>query len=629
MKFPNKNNDNSIISSIKGLIKKLGWKLSLLIGSSIGIPVIFIFIAPLILILIIMTLVFSFSLMFSIPTEDVTGKLDTELGKVDTNDHYAIEGYLESNKCELSISENASWLFSDLFGVDFIPSSECGTKALINKIIKTKLNEMKTYGTKTEEDLTPGLLLSTIMYGYTTNVNSSTEEITDPIKMLTDLLKSETITSSELKELIDNMVSKTLYPVYTWNEDIKETKEKIKNKDGTFSEKLVKITHTMSCKQTDVKNMQFDYQKYFTYLRYGKEVVGYINGNNASNIAGSGYEYQVNLNASWGSTDDKCRTGIYEITEGTTQGDVTVEYVYDSASIEKSKNFFSSRGINENSSILKDEEFLKIADPSTTKKDDTTITIDQNKYNYSNGAMYNIFPKFKKNTEYKWDDIYSPKTIESIIHTIDSHENDMNSVLGYNNIYNTNTSPIIPIISLNGSVFPLEKSYILTSCQIPRVHPVTGKGQTAHNGIDIGVPKNTRILSFLPGKVVEVKNDMNTQHGRGHYITIMHEIKEPSGNISYLFTRYQHLGSQNSTDTGQAVKTGQIVAAGDLIGYSGSSGASTGPHLHFEALINNKNSTLSESKYVDSFKLLTDPFNTTGKELKCKYGFIIGEKNYE
>jgi murein DD-endopeptidase MepM/ murein hydrolase activator NlpD len=90
-----------------------------------------------------------------------------------------------------------------------------------------------------------------------------------------------------------------------------------------------------------------------------------------------------------------------------------------------------------------------------------------------------------------------------------------------------------------------------------------------HGGTDLsmGGANGKPIHAAAPGKVVEVKTDSD---GYGNYVTIDH------GNGWY--TRYGHMLEKSP------LKQGDTVKAGDTIGKVGSTGNSTGPHLHFEVL---------------------------------------------
>ena len=88
--------------------------------------------------------------------------------------------------------------------------------------------------------------------------------------------------------------------------------------------------------------------------------------------------------------------------------------------------------------------------------------------------------------------------------------------------------------------------------------------------------------SVFDGKVVNVSNwdETNQKWGSGALcyginVLVQHEVKDKAGNDRTIFTYYHHLEYVR-------VKTGQQVKQGDMIGHIGSTGYSTGPHLHFE-----------------------------------------------
>ena len=116
-------------------------------------------------------------------------------------------------------------------------------------------------------------------------------------------------------------------------------------------------------------------------------------------------------------------------------------------------------------------------------------------------------------------------------------------------------------------VWPSYCTYI-TSRQGPRTHPITGEYRN-HGGTDIGASYGSAIYAADSGTVVRSADGWNG--GWGNYVMIDH------GNG--MQTLYAHMSSR-------AVSVGQTVSRGQTIGYAGSTGMSTGAHLHFEMYIN-------------------------------------------
>ena len=120
----------------------------------------------------------------------------------------------------------------------------------------------------------------------------------------------------------------------------------------------------------------------------------------------------------------------------------------------------------------------------------------------------------------------------------------------------------IVISSETGYLWPLPGYYQLTSQFGYRIHPITGKPHS-HTGIDIPAPGGTSILAAKSGQVVTSAY----HYSYGNYVVIDHG----NGNS----TLYAHKSSR-------AVSEGQMVTQGQVIGYVGTTGSSTGNHLHFE-----------------------------------------------
>ena len=112
-----------------------------------------------------------------------------------------------------------------------------------------------------------------------------------------------------------------------------------------------------------------------------------------------------------------------------------------------------------------------------------------------------------------------------------------------------------------GWVTPVS-GYTLTSPFGNRLHPVLGYYRM-HNGIDMACAQGTPIYATRAGKVTTASYQAG---GAGYYVSINH--------LDGFSSIYMHM-------THYVVSAGQSVSQGQLIGYVGSTGISTGPHLHF------------------------------------------------
>ena len=102
----------------------------------------------------------------------------------------------------------------------------------------------------------------------------------------------------------------------------------------------------------------------------------------------------------------------------------------------------------------------------------------------------------------------------------------------------------------------------------PRIHPITKK-QSTHKGVDLAAPKMTPIYATADGTVTF----SGTQGGYGNFIKINHQ--------NGYKTAYAHMEKL-------VAKKNEKVKKGDLIGYVGSTGQSTGNHLHYEVYFEDK-----------------------------------------
>lgn len=114
------------------------------------------------------------------------------------------------------------------------------------------------------------------------------------------------------------------------------------------------------------------------------------------------------------------------------------------------------------------------------------------------------------------------------------------------------------------SGLPLARA-VLTSNYGMRIHPVLG-GARKHEGIDLAAPRGTPVYAPADGTVERA----SWFSSYGNFIEIDH-----GGSME---TRYGHL-------SGYAVAAGDHVTKGQLIGYVGTTGRSTGPHLHYEVRV--------------------------------------------
>lgn len=123
-----------------------------------------------------------------------------------------------------------------------------------------------------------------------------------------------------------------------------------------------------------------------------------------------------------------------------------------------------------------------------------------------------------------------------------------------------------------------------------RINPITNVS-SYHYAVDLGWNKyqGEPIYASYDGTVVLEEYDNNL----GNYIVLMHDKKD-----NRIITRYLHMKNRSTLKKGTKVKRGQVI------GYMGTTGQSTGTHLHFEYWICPKNYTYN---YADRSKYAVDP----------------------
>ncbi len=128
------------------------------------------------------------------------------------------------------------------------------------------------------------------------------------------------------------------------------------------------------------------------------------------------------------------------------------------------------------------------------------------------------------------------------------------------------SSEVPSTVSASGFIWPLASAGRISCGFGPRRAPTAG-ASTYHKGVDIAVPTGTSVRASKSGKVVTATYSSSA----GNYVALYH-----GGGI---YTYYMHCSSLS-------VSAGQQVDQGQTIALSGSTGISTGPHLHFAVNIN-------------------------------------------
>lgn len=227
-----------------------------------------------------------------------------------------------------------------------------------------------------------------------------------------------------------------------------------------------------------------------------------------------------------------------------------------------------------------------------------------------------VFTQPKPGEETSADFPMSPSRNEFSVKIVDGNPSDevvgigmgMETSGGYNAGIHTSTRVIFQRISSVSPPKPVQPP--VRSTIPPLAHPVAdpdyrritqvfgvneayykqfkpgGVALKGHNGIDFGTPIGSNILAAASGTVVEVFEDTT---GFGKYVKIIHPWGE---------TLYAHLSDW-------AVDVGDEVKAGRMVGWSGNTGKSTGPHLHFGMRINPYNRADGWGGYSDPLPYLT------------------------
>ncbi len=141
---------------------------------------------------------------------------------------------------------------------------------------------------------------------------------------------------------------------------------------------------------------------------------------------------------------------------------------------------------------------------------------------------------------------------------------------------------------------PLEFSRVSSRFSHSRMHPVL-RIRRPHHGVDYAAPRGTPVVSIGDGRVITRAYQAN---GGGNYVRIKHN--------SVYTTVYMHLSG-----FGKGIAQGVMVKQGQVIGYVGSTGLSTGPHLDFRVYKN--------GSPVDPLKVEAPPVEPVDKEKMTEY----------
>jgi len=114
---------------------------------------------------------------------------------------------------------------------------------------------------------------------------------------------------------------------------------------------------------------------------------------------------------------------------------------------------------------------------------------------------------------------------------------------------------------------PLEFSRVSSGFSTSRLHPIH-QDWRAHRGVDYSAPSGTRVRAVADG-VVE---SMGRKNGYGNVLAIQHPNRTTS--------LYAHLSG-----FGPNLRPGSRISQGDLVGFVGATGWATGPHLHYEFIV--------------------------------------------
>ena len=420
---------------------------------------------------------------------------------------------------------------------------------------------------------------------------------------------------------------------------------------------------------------RLDYDKYYMYLRFGAFVSGYavekgsdykkVGEGDTSKLWGKeainyksdsehkiafGYEYFRNLYNAYETSDEECKLNAVaqESLNELAQNNVGCPDGYDCdylghSSLSKANDFFKERDVTDGDSVInKNHEIFDDFNKYYTKADtseeeggnvsvkvdnlepskNSSFIVDRNNgedYIYAHGWIYNRFPFYRsefqleENNPYDYEPDITPLEIETTIEYIDEQKDLYDEILGYDTSGYVSNRWTKSYNESGTEVFPLPSGkYRITSCYGPRDPINTPAGTTSnfHDGIDLAAEAGTPIYAWKEGVVVASENAYD---GYGNYVVVKHSTS--TGNV---YTLYAHMSRRMAN-------VGDVVEVGDQLGTVGSTGYTTGAHLHFELRVGGN--IWQQSTAVDPYPTLME---LAGGEISgtCEVGEITITPSY-
>jgi len=481
---------------------------------------------------------------------------------------------------------------------------------MINYIKKTA-NDLEDKFDMNEGDLDRGLVVSTLLYAYVyrdsdidgePNPDDPNFSSGDPLTILNQMIENEVVKISreDIDLMFERQVLAKKYVKLTWG----VVREVEVLKPGT--DEVDYVEKYYGCTSTVEKGHELDFDKYKIFLRDDRETIlgkdeSILKKNWITKIVGTFGEPKVTVDVKAVEPYMEkngyigAKNYYYTVSESTSfcvSGEPNLdpanhEYLETSngsnyVTMAVSQAFIKNIVDNK----LHDYEvFLKKADYENLDKDNLSFVYAGSslEIKYSEGFINDEFSYM----QYEKNETFKPKKGEKIIDVIFSNSAHMNDALNFvhssteEHIANTSIAVVV-----GDEANPLGNFEYRVSSPFGWRGAIEGTSHTGanfHSGLDMASiwGKNNingaGVYAWKDGTVVSSGFDYYT--GCGNYVRIQHEALEGQ-DVSSL---YCHMLNT------PLVKVGDTVTAGTLIGQVGSTGNSSGPHLHFAIRVNGTN----------------------------------------